>query len=196
MQVMMRMVLLYWPHPKGETGERRPVPGVVTGWRRTVAGRENLHGNSERNGRGTRGRREDEARARRKLANASSRSRSNKASRTAFPAPIRSMSPSRPRAWRTKGKHSNHDASHDEAMLTNWHRGSRSAVPFIMMAQELLDIFEISAIELPYHPVETLPFIGFGGTWLVNILALTAFVAVPTARSRRSWRSRSGRRPV
>jgi hypothetical protein len=64
MQVMMRMVLLYWPHPKGETGERPPVPGVVTGWRRTVAGRENLHGNSERNGRGTRGRREDEARAR------------------------------------------------------------------------------------------------------------------------------------
>src|SRR3954465_5928068 len=64
MQVMMRMVLLYWPHPKGETGERHPVPGVVTGWRRTVAGRENLHGNSERNGRGTRGRREDEARAR------------------------------------------------------------------------------------------------------------------------------------
>jgi hypothetical protein len=40
MQVMMRMVLLYWPYPKGETGERRPVPGVVTGWRRTVAGRE------------------------------------------------------------------------------------------------------------------------------------------------------------
>jgi hypothetical protein len=58
MQVMMRMVLLYWPHPKGETGERRPVPGVVRGWRRTVAGRENFDGNSERNGRGTRGRRE------------------------------------------------------------------------------------------------------------------------------------------
>src|SRR6187200_3391480 len=64
MQVMMRMALLYWPHPKGETGERRPVRGVVTGWRRTVAGRENWHGNSERNGRRTRGRREDEARAR------------------------------------------------------------------------------------------------------------------------------------
>ena len=40
----MRMVLLYWPHPKGETGERHPVPGVVTGWRRTVAGRENFMG--------------------------------------------------------------------------------------------------------------------------------------------------------
>jgi len=44
-------------------------------------------------------------REREELANASSRSRSNKASRTAFPAPIRSMSPSRPPAWRTKGKH-------------------------------------------------------------------------------------------
>ena len=35
------------------------------------------------------------------------------------------------------------------------HRGSGSAVPFIM-AQESADIFEILAIELPYHPVETL----------------------------------------
>jgi hypothetical protein len=38
---------------------------------------------------------------------------------------------------------------------------ARPVAPFIMGTKSP-DIFDVLAIELPYHRVETLPFIGFG----------------------------------
>jgi hypothetical protein len=44
MQVRVRMVLLYLPHRKRETGERQSILGVISDWRRSDPCRENFHG--------------------------------------------------------------------------------------------------------------------------------------------------------
>src|SRR6266568_1964570 len=104
-------------------------------------------------------------------------------SRTAFPLPIRSTSPSRPRPA----------GSENNEPPRQGRRDPRPAAPFSHSRRNRSLFLKISG-NWPIIRLESSAFTGFGERWLENISALTASAAVPTGRLRRNWRSRSGRR--